>query len=152
MQTKRGFTLIEILIVMLIITISTGYAIYAFGDFGASRRANMTAEQFMDFVKLVQYQSILEMNTLGVEVNAKGYQALRFTTNGGWQAIKNVHIYQWHAFPEKIRVTIKSTSTPAITVTPAGDMNPFMMQFGTPGQQVVATINGFNDGAMSLQK
>ena len=54
----QGFTLIEILVVVLIIGITLGFALLAFGDFGRQRQIITAAETFVNYVTLVEQQAL----------------------------------------------------------------------------------------------
>ena len=89
MQTKRGVTLIEILVVLAIIGITLGFALLAFGDFGASRRVVASAEQFLNQVKLLEQQAVLTSTTFGIQfdpaASPTSFRVLRFQPSSGWQ-------------------------------------------------------------------
>ena len=91
-SNKRGFTLIELLIVIVIIGIVSTAAIYSFGDFGASRQAKITAEQFSTYIKLLQQQAILETRTFGIKMTPAAYEIYQLNTRARWQEIGRAHV------------------------------------------------------------
>lgn len=153
-NTKRGFTLIEILVVILIIGISTAVAMLAFGDFGAGRKAIVTAEHFKAYIKLVQQRAILEMNTLGINIKSNGYETLRFSDNLSWHPITNSSLFRWQSFPPNVKVTFrnKMRTAPDLVINPSGDMTPFALNFGVEGEPDMITLIGDDNGELYLQK
>ena len=157
MPAERGFTLIEILVVVVIISITLGFAMLAFGDFGASRRAVVTAEQFSAYVKLVQQQAILETNTLGINLSKEGYDTYRFEEST-WKLLPAKSIFHPRSFPENVIVTFKQNNAttklknPDIVITPSGDMTEFIADFGTAKNLTVVTLFGKNDGQIVIQQ
>jgi len=153
MPAKRGFTLIEILVVLLIIGIISGAALLAFGDFGARRKAIVNAEQFIAYVKLVQQKSILEMTTHGIKIDPNGYGTLKYD-NENWQSLGNSNIFHWQAFPSSIKVNVFNVKSqgkyPAIIISSTGNMTPFKLTFGTNTEQV-AILLGQPNGELTLQ-
>lgn len=156
MPAERGFTLIEILVVVVIISITLGFAMLAFGDFGANRRAVVTAEQFSSYVKLVQQQAVLETNTLGINISKDGYGTYRFGRT--WELIPTNNFFHWRSFPNNIIVTLKQGSAknklknPDIIITPSWDMNEFAVDFGTPKNHNIITLFGKNNGQIIIQQ
>ena len=78
MTRPKGFTLIEILIVIVIIGITIGFALIAFGDFGEGKRIRFAAEQLINTIKLSQQKAILESSTLGLKVDQSSYRVFKF--------------------------------------------------------------------------
>jgi general secretion pathway protein H len=164
MPAERGFTLIEILLVVTIIGITLGFVLLRIGDFGASRRALVTAEQFSSYIKLVQQRAILEATAFGIKLTKEGYLTYRFA-DGVWQPLVAKPIFQPQSFPNSIVVGWLGSSSkhplvcptgnsfrPDIVIRGSGDMTEFMMDFGTKAKPNLATLVGKPDGQLSLSR
>lgn len=154
MSNKKGFTLIEIMVVLLIIGITIGFALLAFGDFGAKRRAILASEQFVNFVKLVQQQAIMETSTLGIYVDDNSYQALRFDGSSRWQHFPAHSVFRKHAFPAQVTLQFKPkaalTKDPQIIINESGDMSAFTLAVLIQDDEV-AVIEGHHNGSLDTK-
>ena len=152
---NNGFTLIEILVVLLIIGITMGFALMSFGDFGEKRRIIVAAEQFTQYVKLVQQQAILETSTLGINFKNDGYQVLRFKAPASWIALPANSIFHRQHFPKGLVINLRKIShkrgTPVIIIHSSGDMTAFTLDFGTTKQATLATIIGLRNGTITVK-
>lgn len=157
MQNRQGFTLIEILVVLLILGIASGVALLAFGDFGASRKVTVAAEQFASYIRLVQQGAILEMNTLGIRVNQRGYQTFRLEAGQNWQPLSE-SLLGWKSFPQGVQVTLQggvpknNAALPDIIIDSSGDMTSFQLHFGNTRQPGIVRLIGQPNGILTLQK
>lgn len=154
MTISRGFTLIEILIVIVIIGITVGFALLAFGDFGESRSIQFAAEQLANTLRLTQQQAILETSTFGLRIDNNQYQILKFQTSS-WQAPSNQSIFKIHYFPKHTLITLKTankaaTGTPSIVINPSGEMTPFTLGFATNKESLITTLVGHHDGSLTF--
>lgn len=148
MQTDRGFTLIEILVVVLIVGITLGFALLAFGDFGGSRRITVGAERFANYMRLVQQQAILESSTLGIRLTHEGYQVFRFQMPSSWEVLSKKKIFHLQHFSSNTIISLEKKgkkSNPDIIINSSGDMTPFQLQFGDR-QHTLATVTATHDG------
>ncbi|MGQ3890985.1 type II secretion system minor pseudopilin GspH [Legionella sp. CNM-4043-24] len=157
MRINRGFTLIEVLVVIIIISIISTASILAFGDFGASRKSVVFAEQFASYVRLVRQRAILEMSTFGINVNAQGYETFRFDEGKTWEPRSKTSLFRWHPFPDNVVVSFKSSlknnnKAPDIIIQASGDMTPFTMTFGTQARPAQTTLIGQHNGDVSLKE
>lgn len=153
-QHHKGFSLIEILVVLLIIGITLGFALLAFGDFGEKRRIVNTAEQFKNYVKLVQQQAILETSTLGIQITQQGYRVFFLDSAGKWQPMPPKGIFRNHLFPDKIVTHFRETQGKhhlIITLQASGDMSAFKLDFGTQKKADIVTVIGDQDGELTLK-
>lgn len=144
--SPKGFTLIEILVVILIVGITLSFALLAFGDFGEKRRIIVAAEQFNAYVQLVQQQAILETSTLGIELNKNGYQIRQLSTSGKWIPMSSRGIFHDQHFPKGLIFHLRHHTTkrgmPEIIINSSGDMTDFILDFGSSKQAVITTIIG----------
>lgn len=155
MRNNQGFTLVEILVVLVIISITIGFAVLAFGDFGKSRRLLFSAEQFINTLQLAQQKAILESKTLGVRIDQNGYQILKYQTK--WEPVSNKGLFRMTYFPKDSFIGLKTTNSiqtglPSIILNASGDMTPFSLQLGTSSDQIIATIIGSQNGSLQLNR
>jgi general secretion pathway protein H len=128
---------------------------FAFGDFGASRRLRLAAEQLVNTIQLAQQQALLEVSTLGVKIDNHGYQVLAFEEGKGFVSRQKNTLFKMHYFPGNTVVTIKSATqgtpnTPAILLYASGDMSPFTLYFGT-SKEAIITLEGQQNGHMYFE-
>ena len=150
-----GFTLVEILVVMLIISITFGFAMLAVGDFGESRRIRSSAETFAQFVELMHERALLEASTIQIQLNSTTYTAQKLDGNHHWQTLRTAKNHS-QILPKKTQISIvqgsKKMGTLFITVNGSGDMTPFKVYFGTSERAKLATISGDENGVVKLQE
>ena len=154
-ENTRGFTLIEILVVVLIVGITLGFALLSFGDFGSRRRIVISAEQFVNYVKFVQQQAIMETSTLGILLNKNDYQVLRFQPPSSWQAMPQKSVFHQQHFPANAIVNlenrIKRAGWPQIIINSSGDMTAFKLLLGSTQEANIAKVVALSNGAISVQ-
>ncbi len=154
-KALSGFTLIEILVVLLIIGITLGFALLAFGDFGEKRRIIAAADQFSQYVKLVQQQAILETSTLGIQFTKDGYDVLRLQMPNKWQPTPTKGIFHPQHFPAffitRLDKSKTQTGQPDIIVNATGDLTPFQLHFGSKKSVFYATVIGKQAGVVELK-
>jgi general secretion pathway protein H len=155
MRAERGFTLIELLIVLVIISVTASIAVLAFGDFGASRKIIMAAEQFSSYVKLIQQKAILESNTFGITIQKDGFETYYLEPGGKWQAMPSNTLFHWPYFPKNSLVVLQNKTTttthaPDIIINPAGEMTGFRLNFGNSAKADIISVIGKPNGALLL--
>ena len=97
---RDGFTLIEILVVILIISIAMSFALFSIGDFGKQRALMHEGHYFNHYLQLVKHEAILESQTLGIRVKQHGYEVLRLRDHH-WQTLKS-HAFRFHPFQHQL--------------------------------------------------
>ncbi len=155
MRKNKGFTLIEILVVMVIIGITVGFALLAFGDFGESKRILFAAEQLKNTIQLAQQQAILENSIMGLRINNSGYQLVKYQEPKGWSSGTNRGIFKMYTFPNSTVLTVKKTITsisdkPALIIDSSGTLTPFTIQFSNQHQEKIALLQGWANGDLNL--
>ena len=143
LKKNHGFTLIEILVVVVIISITMGFALMAFGDFGNKRRMLVSAEQFTHDIKLVQQQALLEGSVLGIAFNQQSYNVLTYSQTNGWQPFKARRLHA-RSFPKGVHIHLeknqKKRFNPDIVINTSGELSPFTLQLSTSSTSIVKII------------
>jgi general secretion pathway protein H len=155
MQNKQGFTLIELMIVLVILSITFTFALIAFGDFGESKRILFSAEQLVNNLRFAQYQAILETSTFGLRIDNAGYQILRFNPNAQWSVVSNQSIFKPFYFPKNTLITVYTDNhprpgKPTIIISASGSLTPFKIIFGSNKENKVAILSGSAQGDLNL--
>lgn len=156
LQNKRyvyhasGFTLIEILVVVLIIGILASSAIVSFTGFGEKRQIIIAAEQFNSYLKFTQQQAILENRILGIAINQQGYQTVRFQPPNRWLSYSGQGMTHPQHFPKPLILRIQHHSinpkNPTIVINATGSTNQFNIQFGSIHQATIVSIHSTENG------
>lgn len=151
---KAGFTLLEILIVLVILGIAATFSFMAFGDFGLSRKATVEAEQLVTLIKVTQQRAILEMTTFGIGIHKNGYQFFRFTENNQWQTLSAAPL-KGRSWPNHLNASfaaILNPNSPQIVINPGGEMTAFQLYFGTDTKPRLLLITGKSNGDLRLDR
>lgn len=153
MRAKSGFTLIEILVVLIIIGTVVTFAMLSFGDFGKSRKAKSAAEQMVQYITLMQQKAILENRLLGITVQANSYHAMKYIASQGWQTINNGGVYRKQPLPGGLQFysNKKSTNdTVDIIIQTSGDVTPFNLYIGDKSQNKIVRVTGNENGEIHV--
>lgn len=82
MMRQRGFTLLEILVVMFIISIIVGFAVLSIDGRGGADRLQREAERMDALLSLAADEAILFGSQMGVDFTPEGYRFLRLQQEG----------------------------------------------------------------------
>lgn len=147
-KSKSGFTLIEILIVIVIIGIIASVAIISYGDFGARRRVISSADNFINFFGLVQKEAMLEGRAMAIQVHKDKYRALEFKQNHWLPLQDSIFKSQKvaHGTLMYLFINKRKSKRDIIIINPAGDITPFQLKFGKDRKNIVVTIIGQQGG------
>lgn len=138
----KGFTLLEILIVIVIISISINFAVLAFGDFGEKTKITHAAENFMHLISVVRKEAILADETMAIRINRDNYEVLKLNNNS-WQILKN-SVYQKTTIPKGTIINlINNQQKPKnnfIIINAAGRVTPFRLTFSKNPNKIITAI------------
>lgn len=150
---NKGFTLIEIMIVIVIIGITLGFALIAFGDFGKSKRVVFAAEHLVNQINIAQQQAILLTETLGLKITPQNYQFMRLDNNA-WTVPQKNHLFKLTPWPEDtlLQLNAPGTSGPQIIFNASGNMTPFTLTFSVNKANPQVMIIGLNNGSLELKR
>ncbi|MEW5755802.1 MAG: type II secretion system minor pseudopilin GspH [Pseudomonadota bacterium] len=112
---QRGFTLLELVVVIFIIGIMTGFAVMSIG-LGQQNETEREAERLKAILDLALEEAVLNGRDLGLIVNDDGYQFTEFV-EGQWMPIEEDELLRPRVLPEVIRLKLQLDKE-AVKVTP----------------------------------
>lgn len=154
---NAGFTLIEVLVVMLIIGITVSLAVLGIG--GGEQPVQTEARRLQVLLGLVREESILQGRNLGLRFKADGYQF--FVLNGEqWLPLEDDQMLRQREMPADIRLELEAEGerfeffpskddkdkkdskkdTPQVYFLASGEVSPFSL-----------TLRPFDGDAWQLQ-
>ncbi|MDQ2993599.1 MAG: GspH/FimT family pseudopilin [Pseudomonadota bacterium] len=152
---QRGFTLIEIIVVIFIISLVTTIILIRTGTLRTQRNISLFAETFYSYLQVCQQQAILQPAVIGVMLERNTYQALYWVTDlegGHWAPLSRADSF-WapRIIPQDIHLDIVSNSNPQIVIDVSGGMNPVEISIGYSGAAASYRIISSAAGTLTLQ-
>lgn len=164
---EKGFTLIEILVVMVIIAIATSVIVFSTGSFYLSgTHIDNIANEMAALIRLARNQAIFSLSTLGLDVSPDGYQFLQlYDTNNTltWNPLGQTDQF-WSArsIPSSVYVQVKTAAganenvfrqgsyAPQIIFFPSGEITPFTITLSQESSSKSYTITGSPTGIIKV--
>ena len=85
----RGFTLLELMVVIVLIGVVAGMVSFAIGP-SPAREARQQAQDFSRLVQQLRERAVLDGQEYGVRVQPRGYQVVRLEAQG-WTDVAAAH-------------------------------------------------------------
>lgn len=132
----RGFTLLEIMVVMVLIGILTSLAVLSIGG-GPQDRLAEAGQRLAALLELHRQEAILSGELRGIRFERNGYTMLKLDAQGVWRA-PNATDTPYHPWPEDITlglwvegrpVRIEKSDFPQVLLLNSGEMTEFSAVF-----------------------
>ncbi len=156
----RGFTLIEILVVMVIIGVVTGVALLSIGSGGRDREVKQEAQRLAAVLQLASQHAVMQSTQLGLRVGGDGYSFLELD-HGEWRPVPRDTALGHHRLPDGMRLELyveglaaKLASgdepRPQVLVLSSGEMTPFHARISAAGSNTVGIVKGTLTGKIDV--
>ncbi len=99
MWRHRGFTLLELMVVLVLIGIMTTLAIISMGSGGLNRQLEQEGRRFISLVELAGDEAILQGRELGMDFSQTEYRFLTLI-EGKWQLYPDDNIFRNRTLPD----------------------------------------------------
>lgn len=153
MQTNSGFSLIEILVVLVIIGVTLSFALLTMGDFGQKRQLIVSAEEFMNYVTFIEQQAVLEMHTYRIQFEKNNYHVSRYKTANTWENMPELSIFHTRRFNDntipRLYAGSNKSQENSIIINATGQITPFTLHLDTKKQEDVVIIHGYANGQLT---
>lgn len=116
-----GFTLLELLVVLVLIGIIVSFAVLSVGDGGRQERLKQEAERITTLFTLAGEEAVLQSLELGVLLTPGGYS---FTTydGSGWQTFTGDDMFRERSLPDGVELTLFMDGL-EVSLEPPADMS-----------------------------
>jgi general secretion pathway protein H len=101
----RGFTLLELLVVLVIIGIILTFAVLSIGDGGRRDRLEQEARRLQALLTLTGEEAVLRSLELGVVLKRQGYRFVAFDGEK-WQPVAGDALLREHRLPESMALEL----------------------------------------------
>lgn len=167
----KGFTLIEILVVIFIISIVTSVALLTIGR-NENKKIEAFAAELTQLISLAEEQAMLQPQVLGLSIDDQSLQFKGMSQAGektSWSVLQD-KLLGTREIPEGIELALringekpKEASSdesdideavkkiPQIIISTNGDLTPFTLYIGKRGQKPRYLITGDADGHLTRQ-
>lgn len=133
---SSGFTLLEVLVVMVVIGLLAGLVSLAQSDSGG-QQALREAERLRSLIGLLREDALLSHRDFGLRIDADGYSVQRLGLDGAWHPAPG---YRPQHLPDTLRLHLErddaspapaagaSRNGPQLLVLSSDEVSPFTLQ------------------------
>ena len=156
----RGFTLLEVMVVVIIIGIVISFAVLSINS--DDKTLDEEARRLQALINLTSQEAILQSKELALQFNENGYEFLVFDGEK-WQAIADDEILRPRTLPDNVAVdyepegqklTLKGmddeAKPPRIYFLSSGEMTPFRLSLHRRGELDGYVLTGSARGKTEL--
>jgi general secretion pathway protein H len=168
----NGFTLIEVMVVLVIIGVLVSFAVLSLGDGGKRDRLMEEGKRLAALIELASDQAVLEGREWGVHVAADGYLFM-FLKDGKWQEVTGDNLFRARQLEEgftlELRmedVTVALTAptdeqagendeaplAPQVFLMSSAERTPFEVVITAPGGEPVIVVEAPLIGDVTLHE
>lgn len=150
----RGFTLVEILVVLIIIGLVSSIIVIHRGSSHSNREIHLFARLLQSQMQVAREQSIVQMSVLGIRFTQKNYAFYRYhdKPHPTWNPLHETdHFWRLYTIPSNIQITVdlSNSQQAQIIFLPNGEITPFII---TLKDQNTIKLIGTASGNISLEE
>jgi general secretion pathway protein H len=163
-----GFTLLELLVVIVIIGIITSMAAVSMRVLGGDHEMDQEAKRLVAVLTQAREDAMLQGRDVGLRLDARGYDFLLYDLrNERWDTVADDPLLRERTFPEGVeaglwlesrRVQLASRAvpdertppSPQVVVMASGDLIPFEVRLERAGTEEVRAIVGRVEGRIEM--
>jgi general secretion pathway protein H len=140
---QHGFTLIELMVVLVIVGIILTFAALSAGGDSRARELEREAQRFVALLDLAGDEAVLRGEQLAIEISANGYEFL-ILREGKWLPLADDPQLRARALPPGVELDLElgdvpppsldeeDEDSPQVFLLSSGEMTPFELIFSAP--------------------
>lgn len=163
-----GFTLLEVLVVLVIIGIVTAMAVVSTGVLGADHQMDEEAQRLQAVLAQAREESMLDGRDVGLRVDRQGYDFLRYNGRvAAWEPVVDDTLLRERELPEGLNASLRleareieleprtaptedEPAQPQVLVLASGDVVPFEILLRRDGTEETRRIAGTIEGKFEV--
>ena len=167
--TASGFTLLELLVVIVIIGIITSMAVVSVRVLGGDHQLDEEARRLRAVLSQAREDAMLEGRDVGVRLDEAGYDFVRFDgRRNTWDLVVDDPLLRERRLPDGLRVglrledrelqlklraipTVEQQPLPQLMLLASGDLVPFEILLRRDGSEQERVIQGLVDGTIRVR-
>lgn len=128
-KTNAGFTLVELLVVIVIIGIAITFAVLSTGDFGHKRHFRIQAEEILENFHYARFYAALSPELISLKLDHDRLTWQTRASDNRWQTITSDKLLRSHHLHSSITISEHNLkkSDPRILISPSGEVQPFKL-------------------------
>lgn len=172
-QSHGGFTLLELLVVLVVIGIMVSMAVLSFGVLGRDRQAEEETRRFWVVLQQAREEAELRVEDIAVFISADSYEWLRLEPRRNeWQLIENDELFATRELPEGLRFRLRLESRevvmkpslpdrgdddenkkwpPQVMVLSSGEVMPFELEIEREGAPALWRVTALADNDLRVE-
>jgi general secretion pathway protein H len=165
-----GFTLLEVLVVVVIIGIITSMAMISTRVLGGDHEMDQETKRFVAVLSQAREDAMLEGRDVGLRVDARGYDFLRYDgRREQWQLETEDAMLRARSLPDgleaglwlesrpvklpaRVAPTERTPPQPQVVLMASGDMVPFELRLERAGTRELRAVVGSTEGKLEVRK
>jgi general secretion pathway protein H len=169
-----GFTLLELLVVLVVVAIMVSMAMLSFGVLGRDRQSEEESRRFWVVLQQAREEAELQAEDLGIFISADSYEYLRFEPRREeWQLIEGDELFAQRRLPEGLRFRLRVDSReivmkpdlpnrgdkdenekwpPQVMVLSSGEVMPFELEVERDGAPSLWRVTALPDNDLRVEK
>jgi general secretion pathway protein H len=155
-EPAEGFTLLEVLVVLVLLGIITGFAVISLHVADPEQRLAREAHRLQAVLKLAAEQAVMQSRTLGLNVGDDGYVFLQ-RDHGGWRPLHDPALRARHV-PTDIRLHLsaaprheRESAAPQVLLLASGELTPFALHVRSLDTPAEVRILGAETGEITIE-
>jgi general secretion pathway protein H len=167
---SKGFTLVEILVVVVIMAVVISLAVLSIGVTGRDNQIDQEGRRIQALIDLLHERAVLEGRDFGVSIQPNAYDFLVYdTVRDTWRRFDQENEYRHRVLPSGVSfqlqldqqtVVLKAPdkalsggppANPQLAISASGEGTPFRLILQRDATQARAAVNGDAMGKVSLE-